>query len=223
MAMRRSSAVCSTSVLAAAVMALALVVGMAGPVAAVPSLQVYVPGATYDTATETWVTSSPEFDLQVIGAGYVYDVKLAAALITDQAPTTGSITIGGSTFGPGDFVYGTPQLGDGSSLPPHGIYPAWYVSVPIGDFQPLYTVYDMQPGSSGSAMGEIKTIHVTVSGFDRVHFDVYDHVIVGGDHAKYVNNPFSHDGEYELPEPGTALLLGLGLAGLGVGARRRRR
>lgn len=52
---------------------------------AVPNLQIYIPDATYDTATETWVIYSYEYELWVIGAHLdVNDVKFAAAVPTDE-------------------------------------------------------------------------------------------------------------------------------------------
>lgn len=200
---------------------------MATPAGAVPDLQVYIEGAVYDTSTDTWVTEDSSFDVQVIGANdVIIDVKLAAALVPhDTDPGSGSITFTPIGFTAGaqiPFTYGTPLLGNGSSLPPHGVYPAYYTVLPIGDFTPSYTVYDM-PGS-GSALGEIKTIHVDVTGFDKVHFDVYNHVI-SGSHARYISNPGSHDGEGgdgHTPEPATFALLSLGLVGA-LGAVRRRR
>ncbi|MBU4484338.1 choice-of-anchor N protein, partial [bacterium] len=47
---------------------------------AVPNLQIYIPGATYDTDTETWVINSYEYELWVIGANLtIEDVRFAAA------------------------------------------------------------------------------------------------------------------------------------------------
>lgn len=52
---------------------------------AVPNLQIYIPDATYDTATETWVINSYDYQLWVIGAHLdVNDVKFAAAVPTDE-------------------------------------------------------------------------------------------------------------------------------------------
>jgi hypothetical protein len=48
---------------------------------AIPNLQIYIPGATYDMETETWIIHSYDYDLWVIGAHTnVYDVKFAAAV-----------------------------------------------------------------------------------------------------------------------------------------------
>lgn len=48
---------------------------------AVPNLQIYIPGATYDTATETWVINSYKYDFWVTGANLtIEDVRFAAAV-----------------------------------------------------------------------------------------------------------------------------------------------
>src|SRR5678816_3675014 len=65
--------------------------------AAVPELQIYIEGATYDSASETWVaTSTSPFRLWVIGnvageggKGPLYDVKLAAAYNATDSVTLG--------------------------------------------------------------------------------------------------------------------------------------
>jgi len=214
-------------VMLCAALLLLLVAGMAG---AVPDLQLFIPGATYDATTETWITTASSFDLQVIGANDVIeDVQVSAALVPSTTdPSSGTITMTGGTGPQSSFTQGTPLRGDGNPLPSHGIFPppdgTWFVTLPVGDFTPQYTVYDMQPGSSGSALGEIKTIHVEITGFPAVHFDAFDHTVVNDNHVRYVFAPFSHDAE-QVPEPGTFALLGSGalsVVGFGLRARRQR-
>jgi len=64
---------------------------------AIPALQLYIEGATYDSRTETWVITEPVFKLWVIGNvghfGTIYDVKLAAAVKTSEIGPTSSITL----------------------------------------------------------------------------------------------------------------------------------
>ena len=232
--------------------------GGIGTANAVPVLQIYIEGATYDDASETWILEGDgTFRLWVIGDvssyGTIEDVMLAAAVNSGE---TGTITVTGTTIdGDGSFggitdnsianggstLTGTfngdgevPVMGDGGDLPTHGIYGAGtsFYQFELGDF----TLTDSQIGDfidafplSFPTTGQINAYDITVEGFTQVHFDAFDH-IEGGNDGKYVFAPFSHDGEGGgggggggggAPEPGTMALLGLGLAGLAVGARRK--
>src|SRR3990172_11108618 len=70
---------------------------------AIPTLQLYIEGSTYDTDTDTWViaTTSP-FKLWVIGDvgayGPITDVKLSAAVSTSEIVGS-SISLSSSTTG----------------------------------------------------------------------------------------------------------------------------
>jgi hypothetical protein len=119
-----------------------LVLSLATSVWAIPNLQIYIPGAEYDTATETWIINSYNYELWVIGAHLnVRDVKIALAV---PVPTdeNGSISVKwleGSLLGnpstqpgysevlnenyAGFYPWGTPTMGDGDPLPPHGVFP----------------------------------------------------------------------------------------------------
>ena len=185
---------------------------------AVPNLQLYIEGAIYDTVTETWISTASDFILQVIGANDpIYDVKLVAAVPTGES---GTITVDSNVLGP--YTFGIPITGNGSPLAPHGIYPTDYAAYSIGDFGLIETVYDLIPGGSGSALGEIKEFNVSVSGFSWAHFDAFDHVVLNDNHTKYVSAPFSHDAEV-VPEPASLLLLGSGLLGFTLFGRAKRK
>lgn len=112
---------------------------------AVPILQLYVEGGTYDSLSETWtIDTTGTFRLWAIGntgaESLIQSVKLSAVYDTGLTPT---ITLMGSQVtgvpyssftDPSlavDASYirtvsdgSTPTLGDGSSLPPHGEYGA---------------------------------------------------------------------------------------------------
>jgi len=200
---------------------------------ALPTLQLYIEGATYDPNTETWVIGKPEFVLWVIGDvqkfGTIYDVKLAAAVKSDESgtitlkPTTTSLVDDPSepptptptaNFPSPDGA--VPKMGNGDPLPTHGIYGPGvkFHEWSLGDF----TLIDSPIGDFSSGFptkfpswGQINAYIVEVSGFSWVHFDAYDHIVKSNPGAKYVFAPFSHDAEYT-PEPAAFALFLLGVA-----------
>ena len=245
---------------------------------AIPNLQIYIPGATYDSGSETWIIDAYDYQLWVIGANYnVYDVKLAFAVPTDETgyidvtwldtsfldPSPGTLSglsPGQSDYGGAAVTYltldesngmdytlyreeydepeevpnadtygfsldGTPFMGDGSQLPPHGVFPTDFYEYFIGDFGTDETIFNYIPGEEfgDSGSGQIKAFDISVSGYSWVDIVAYDHVVksVNKGKYKYVFTPFSHDGSSTpVPEPATVLLLGSGLAGL-AGFRRK--
>ena len=196
---------------------------------AVPSLQLFIPDGWYDYGTDTWMTSSSDFDLWVIASGLdktnngtIHHISLVAALGHGIDPSSGSLFItpeGGSTLG-GDFEWGAPPI------PAHGIYPTYYRDLWVADRTPedesLWEengVQDYIPGGDGGTnlYGYIYRFHVSTT-FDAVHFDAYGFY----DSDKTVFAPFSHDAEFAIPEPTSMALFGLGLLG-GMVYRRFRR
>ncbi len=215
---------------------------------ATPKLQLYVEGATYNSVTESWelaAGSSDPIRLWTIGnvngpggAGSIADVRLSIAYeavavaptITLTPTTAGGVGafngfVDPSTpLGTGTWIQtvtdgSSPLLGDGSSLPDHGIFGAGthWQEFDLGDF----TLEDSQiadfinvfPDATGlPATGQINVYEVSVLNASGIlHFDLYD-TIVASNHVKFA--PFSHDASI-VPVPGAAALafLGLGLVG----------
>ncbi|MDF1545253.1 MAG: choice-of-anchor N protein [bacterium] len=197
---------------------------------AVPNLQIYIPGGEYNAATETWTTSSGNHEVWVIAAnldkGELYDIQLVASLLNGDQPGDGTLSItdeGGATtnFSATDFSYGTPPVSD--PLPGHGVFPTNYAQLLVTSVTsgPYQLVNDYVPGDDGgtSLYGMIFKYTVSTT-YDVVHYDAYG--FYNDADGRRVSAPFSHDGQYGVPEPTTALLFGLGMLGAGIVRKYRR-
>jgi hypothetical protein len=184
---------------------------------AVPVLQIYIEGATYDTDTETWVVSQPEFDLWVIGDvdahGTIFDVKLVASFFglsgsMTLTPTTTTLIADPST--PGATVLSTSGTGGHTTLPDHGIFNdatmvGWQdycigdmslLDSPIADFNGSESFPTTFPDN-----GQVNVYHVVVDGWTKVHFDAYGETINTANGKKsFWKSPFSHDGTVPVEE-----------------------
>jgi hypothetical protein len=225
-----------------------ILLGLSFQAHAIPDLQIYIPGATYDTSTETWIINSYDYELWVIGSNVdINDVKFAAAVPTNEEGTidvtwtqgilneTGLVSkVPGyndslsetATYASDQGIsfteYGTPTMGNGKSLPGHSVFPSSYYEYWIGDFGLTDTVHNYIPGDewSDEASGEIKKFDIHVSGYTWVDIAAYDHYIHSKNGAKSVFTPFSHDGG-AIPEPSTILLVGAGLLGIWIFRQKR--
>lgn len=216
---------------AVAVLAMIIFVGLPLPALGVPALQLFIPDATYDTASETWVTNQATFSLWVVGAeqhkySTIDDVMLYIALPPDETGTpTVKITDSSNvstTLTASAFSSGTP-----AGLSPHGIYPTLFAAYSVRDLlvsSAAVIVQDYSPGATGTDFGDIEKLTVENLGFTGLHFDLTG-TGNAGNKTKFLFAPYSHDAESfaPVPEPSTLLLLGSGLAGLAARGWRKRR
>jgi hypothetical protein len=211
---------------------------------AVPLLQLYVEGGTYNEATESWVVEhmGDPIRLWVIGnvagpgsQGTIYETKLAIAYNTPEGGPAPVFTVDGSTTGgyggftdpstADDATYlrtvtdgSTPTLYDGSSLPGHGIYGQGtdWQEFALGDLD-----------TADSPIADFFNVFPGAGQADAAQINVYEITIAGDvewlhfdlyDHTASrtrVFAPPSHDADTSMPEPAAVVgLLTLGIGGL---------
>ena len=215
---------------------------------AIPALQLYSPDAVYDNTTESWLVTSNSFELWVVAdtgdKGSIFDVDLAASCYG----SSGSVVLT-----PNKVIDPTPgDAGGYDNIIHHAEYADadshifWH----LGDFtstsDPILNYVD----GSGATTGQIMKMMVSISGFDAVHFDAFDHYYTGPGNGSstnyqthYVFAPFSHDltggggsggtggsggsggsggAGGAAPEPGSLWMLGIGLAGMFAAKKTKR-
>jgi hypothetical protein len=194
--MRLMSRVCA---FASLVLAISLLV--AGSAQAIPSLQLG-PGTgswTYDTTTQTWVTTDNPLQLAATAnattadggnGAYAWDTlgtSQLAYLVVSVIPMTAlseppdifDITVGNdagtlSLLASGN---GAPPLNDPNDLAPHGIFDTYFEIYEFNFDGALVGISDTQPGGSGSGMGYLELFDITVNSLapsvERLHFDLF--------------------------------------------------
>jgi PEP-CTERM motif-containing protein len=170
---------------------------------AVPLLQLYIEGATYDTGSETWVFTSPSDTITLWtignisgsgGKGTISDVKLSIAygpvpgVSFGLTPTNTGGYMGftdPSTPGAPTYIQtvtdgSPPILGDGSNLPTHGIYGSgtYWQEFSLGDFNTADSkggdFITSLPTPSTGADYQINAYDITIDGLSAGAFVHFD-------------------------------------------------
>lgn len=226
-----------------------------GSAQALPVLQIG-PGTvgdwTYDTITETWVTTSNIFELETLantnlaggsgqyawdGAGglaqYAYLVVAATPKAADATDLFNvSLTNDSSALSMVSWGFGNPPLEDTNSMAPHGIYDTYFEIYEFQFDRSPVEIGNTEPGDSSTAIGHSETIGVEILSLSALglHFDLFTLT----DSGKFsditeltkdvlkANAPYSHDAEYNVVPVPAAFWL-FGTALLGfIGFSRRR-
>jgi len=201
---------------------------------------------TYDAGTQTWVTTSTEFQLLATANAdgsedYAWDAEGAstqtAYLVVSATPKTMddetfNITLSNdsASLRMVSYGYGTPPLSDSNALAPHGIFDTYFEVYEFTFDGTAGMISNTQPGETGMGEGYEETFDVVINSVidgGGVHFDLFTMegdglLVLGGEKEMNAFAAFSHDAEYTsaIPEPAAALVFGVGL--LVVGSRVRR-
>lgn len=220
---------------------------------AVPVLQLDISGGTYDTTTETVVTSDGTFTLYALGTpggnvsasdllGTTFYVSIALTPQSGPGPVSfGSFDFASTTYSAADMVYGVPPIEsdgtaahDGGDLGSHDIFETYFAEVSFtfdpADVSGVYNTADNPGGPIGGTGSYFAAFDVDVTGLAAgygLHFDVYSKQAgqQAPDLDKDLFAPFSHDAAFRPgnPVPEPTAALVFGTALVVTGCATRRR